>query len=37
MARLSVFLIVGPITLFILKQPDFGSTVMIALILFAML
>jgi cell division protein FtsW len=34
---LSVFLIVGPITLLILKQPDFGSTVMIALILFAML
>ena len=34
---LSVFLIVGPITLFILKQPDFGSTVMIALVLFAML
>jgi cell division protein FtsW len=34
---LAVFLIVGPITLLILKQPDFGSTVMIALILFAML
>jgi len=34
---LAVFLIVGPITLMILKQPDFGSTVMIALILFAML
>src|SRR5208282_2966870 len=34
---LVVFLIVGPITLMILKQPDFGSTVMIALILFAML
>ena len=34
---LRVFLIVGPITLLILKQPDFGSTVMIALILFAML
>jgi cell division protein FtsW len=34
---LAVFLIVGPITLIILKQPDFGSTVMIALILFAML
>ena len=34
---LPVFLIVGPITLMILKQPDFGSTVMIALILFAML
>ncbi len=34
---LAVFLIVGPITLLILKQPDFGSTVMITLILFAML
>ena len=34
---LAVFMIVGPITLMILKQPDFGSTVMIALILFAML
>ena len=34
---LAAFLIVGPITLMILKQPDFGSTVMIALILFAML
>ncbi len=34
---LPVFLIVGPIALMILKQPDFGSTVMIALILFAML
>ena len=34
---LAVFLIVGPIALMILKQPDFGSTVMIALILFAML
>ncbi len=34
---LAVFLIVGPITLMILKQPDFGSTVMIGLILFAML
>jgi cell division protein FtsW len=34
---LATFLIVGPITLMILKQPDFGSTVMITLILFAML
>lgn len=34
---LAVFLIVGPITFIILKQPDFGSTVMIATILFAML
>jgi cell division protein FtsW len=34
---LAAFLIVGPITLMILKQPDFGSTVMITLILFAML
>ncbi len=34
---LAVFLIVGPIALIILKQPDFGSTVMIALLLFAML
>ena len=37
-ARAAVgFLIVGPIALLVLKQPDFGSTVMIALILFAML
>ncbi len=34
---LAVFLIVGPIAFIILKQPDFGSTVMIALLLFAML
>jgi cell division protein FtsW len=34
---LPVFLIAGPITILVLKQPDFGSTVMIALILFAML
>lgn len=34
---LPAFLIVGPIALMVLKQPDFGSTVMIALILFAML
>jgi cell division protein FtsW len=31
------FLIVGPIALLILKQPDFGSTVMIAVVLFVML
>jgi cell division protein FtsW len=30
-------LIVAPVALLILKQPDFGSTVMIAVILFAML
>src|SRR5205823_5584398 len=34
---LPAFLIVGPIALLLLKQPDFGSTVMIALILFVML
>jgi cell division protein FtsW len=34
---LPVFLIVGPIALIILKQPDFGSTVMIAMLMFAML
>ncbi|HEY6394325.1 MAG TPA: putative lipid II flippase FtsW, partial [Candidatus Binataceae bacterium] len=28
---------IGPVALLILKQPDFGSTVMVALILFAML
>lgn len=31
------FLIVAPIALMILKQPDLGNTVMIALVLFAML
>jgi cell division protein FtsW len=31
------FLIVGPVALLILKQPDFGSTVMIAVVLFVML
>ncbi|MGH7932947.1 MAG: putative lipid II flippase FtsW [Candidatus Binataceae bacterium] len=31
------FLIVAPIALLVLKQPDFGTTVMIALLLFAML
>jgi cell division protein FtsW len=34
---LPVFLIVGPVALLILKQPDFGSTVMIAMLMFAML
>ncbi|HUO06414.1 MAG TPA: putative lipid II flippase FtsW [Candidatus Binataceae bacterium] len=34
---LAAFLIVGPVALLVLKQPDFGTTVMIALILFAML
>ena len=34
---LPAFLIVGPIALLVLKQPDFGTTVMLALILFAML
>ncbi|MGH8011137.1 MAG: putative lipid II flippase FtsW [Candidatus Binataceae bacterium] len=34
---LPVFLIVAPIALLILKQPDFGTTVMIALLLFTML
>ena len=34
---LPAFLIVGPIALILLKQPDFGSTVMISMILFVML
>ncbi|HKN01619.1 MAG TPA: putative lipid II flippase FtsW [Candidatus Binataceae bacterium] len=34
---LPAFLIVGPIAVLLLKQPDFGSTVMIAVILFVML
>ena len=34
---LPAFLIVAPIALIILKQPDLGNTVMIALVLFAML
>jgi cell division protein FtsW len=34
---LPAFLIVAPIALMILKQPDLGNTVMIALVLFAML
>jgi cell division protein FtsW len=34
---LSAFLIVGPIAVIVLAQPDFGTTVMLALILFVML
>ncbi|MFZ0889567.1 MAG: FtsW/RodA/SpoVE family cell cycle protein, partial [Candidatus Binataceae bacterium] len=34
---LPAFLIVGPLALLILKQPDFGTTVMLAMVLFAML
>jgi cell division protein FtsW len=34
---LAAFLIVGPIAMLVLKQPDFGTTVMLALILFVML
>jgi cell division protein FtsW len=34
---LPAFLIVGPIALIVLKQPDFGTTVMLALVLFALL
>jgi cell division protein FtsW len=34
---LPAFLIVGPVALLLLKQPDFGTTVMIVLVLFAML
>jgi cell division protein FtsW len=34
---LPAFLIIAPIALMILKQPDLGNTVMIALVLFAML
>lgn len=34
---LPAFLIVGPIALMVLKQPDFGTSVMIVLLLFAML
>jgi cell division protein FtsW len=34
---LRVFVIVAPIALLILRQPDFGTTVMLVLILFAML
>jgi cell division protein FtsW len=34
---LPVFFIVGPIALIVLKQPDFGTTVMLVLVLFALL
>lgn len=34
---LPVFLIIGPLALIVLKQPDFGATVMLGLLLFAML
>jgi cell division protein FtsW len=34
---LPAFMIVAPVALIVLKQPDFGTTVMIVLILFAML
>ncbi len=34
---LPAFLIIGPISLLVLKQPDFGTTVMLALVLFVML
>jgi cell division protein FtsW len=34
---LPAFLIIGPIALLVLKQPDFGTTVMLALVLFALL
>jgi len=34
---LPAFLIVGPIALLVLKQPDFGTTVMLALVLFVLL
>jgi cell division protein FtsW len=34
---LPAFLVVAPIALLVLKQPDFGTTVMLAVILFAML
>jgi cell division protein FtsW len=34
---LPAFLIIGPIALIVLKQPDFGTTVMLALVLFALL
>ena len=34
---LPAFIVVGPLALLILKQPDFGNTVMVALMLFAML
>jgi cell division protein FtsW len=34
---LPAFLIVGPIALLVLRQPDFGTTVMLVLVLFALL
>lgn len=34
---LSAVLIIGPIALIVLKQPDFGTTVMIAVLLFTMM
>jgi len=34
---LPAFLIIGPLAAIILKQPDFGTTVMLAVLLFAML
>ena len=34
---LPAFVVVGPLALLILKQPDFGNTVMIVMLLFAML
>jgi cell division protein FtsW len=34
---LPAFVIVAPVAILLLKQPDFGNTVMIALVLFAML
>ncbi len=34
---LSAMIIVGPIALMVLEQPDFGTTVMLAVLLFAML
>ena len=34
---LPAFLIIGPISLLVLKQPDFGTTVMLALVLFVLL
>ncbi len=34
---LPAFLIIGPIAVLVLKQPDFGTTVMLVLVLFALL
>jgi cell division protein FtsW len=36
-AMVPAFLIIGPIALILLKQPDFGATVMLSVLLFAML